>query len=178
MGERPAVRDDRVALAVLRGVGGRAWRRLCDQAARRVGEDLRPRGRVVGAGPARPRDGRRSTGPGGGRVRRRPVSGRWGAGDDGGVAGGLRRYAVGTPRDAAGVRATHRGGPPRARLRLGPDHRAEGRRRDSVVIHEIDSVLDARPAQGETPGVGQPGGARSEERRVGKEWRWRWGGYK
>ena len=34
--------------------------------------------------------------------------------------------------DATGVRATHRGGLARARLRLGSDHRAEGRRRHPV----------------------------------------------
>ena len=94
-------------------------------AAGGVGRDLRPRGRVVGAGAGHARVRRRSAG-GGGRRLRAAATADGGAGPDRGDAGRLRGRRLVGAGVGAGVRPAHRGGAARARLRLGRHHRAEG----------------------------------------------------
>ena len=116
--------------------------------------DLRPRGRVVGAGAdAHEMVDDPQVGAAGGFVdvprptaanrcawsRRRPTS---------------RARRAGAALDAAGARAAHRGGAARARLRLGRDHRAQGRRR-----HPLSTVIRRPPDRSSpqsTAGQGTP----------------------
>ena len=57
--------------------------------------------------------------------------------------GRLRGHALGRPIDVPGVRAAHRGGPARARLRLGPHHRTEGRRRHPLTASSPSQSVGA-----------------------------------
>src|SRR5207244_4470287 len=64
-----------------------------------------------------------------------------------GLARRLLRRPLGAARAGARGRAAHRGGPPRARLRLGGDRGAEGAARDPVGRRGGDPVAGGRAQQ-------------------------------